>query len=189
MEQDSPVLSPAESKTIYLSLGIILDENLVLVARNPLPERLRYSWPPVKAYLASNCSPPTNDCPDNVFSLDCTHFVAHALNKSGVFVKVPSADCASGLCIRVNDLAAAFHNSVEEYLNVTQIRSHQETREGDFCFIPSWFGLSKEHAMVLHSPATPRGARVYAHTNSRCGDYVSFEGQSCVYYRISAAAS
>lgn len=41
--------------------------------------------------------------------------------------------------------------------------------------------------MLLASQATPAGATVYAHTNNRCGNFVSFEGAACVYYRIEDA--
>lgn len=41
--------------------------------------------------------------------------------------------------------------------------------------------------MLLASQATPTGATVYAHTNNRCGNFVSFEGAACVYYRIEDA--
>jgi hypothetical protein len=104
-----------------------------------------------------------------------------------MFVKLPSADCASGLCIRVNDLAASFATSTGRYSNVKQLTSHGETRAGDFCFIPKWFGLRKEHAMVLAASATPNGAPVYAHTKPHCGEYVDFEGEDCIYYRIEEA--
>jgi hypothetical protein len=109
------------------------------------------------------------------------------MNKSGVFVKLPSADCASGLCTLVNDLAASFSASCSRYSNIKQLENHAGTREGDYCFIPSWFGLAKEHVMVLASTATPTGASVYAHTNSRCGEFVNFEGEDCIYYRIEEA--
>lgn len=184
MVQDARVLSASETAEALKSIGIDLTSELVLVARSPLVGRLRYSWSPVKRYLQEHCRPATNDCTDNVFPLDCTHFVSHALNKSGVFVKNPSADCASGLCVRVNDLAASFASSVSRYSNMRQLRSHAETRQGDFCFIPSWFGLSKEHVMVLHSSATAQGAKVFAHSNARCGEFVDYEGAACVYYRI-----
>lgn len=183
----SKVLTPGEMDAILRSSPAPLSADLVLVARNPLPNQLRYVWSPVKAYLQEHCSPPTNDCDDNVFDSDCTHFICHALNKTGVFVKLPSADCDSGLCIRVNDLAASFSESSKRYSNVKQLSSHGETKEGDFCFIPTWFGLQKEHAMVLAAKASVGGAKVYAHTNPRCGEYVSFEGENCAYYRIEPA--
>lgn len=182
--RESKVLSPKEMSKILRSSPQPVAADLVLVARNPLPGKLRYTWAPVKTYLQAHCKPPTNQCPDDVFALDCTHFVCHALNKAGVFVKLPSADCASGLCVRVNDLAASFSESTSRYSNVKQLGSHSQTREGDFCFIPGWFGLSKEHAMVLADQASPAGAKVYAHTNPHCGENVSFEGEDCAYYRI-----
>lgn len=138
------------------------------------------------AYARTYCAA-GNDCSDNEFPLDCTHFMCHCLAAGGVRVSKPSAQCASSLCIRVNDLAAAISNSVSKYTNVKKIGNHAATREGDICFIPSWFGLSKEHAMLLADTATSNGAKVYAHTNNRCGHLVAFDSTECLYYRIESA--
>ena len=129
-----------------------------------------------------------NDCPDGSFPLDCTHFLCHGLLSTGVKITNPTAKCQRGVCVRVNDLATAFNNSVGKFSNVKRVGSHAETRKGDFCFIPSWFGLSKEHAMLLSAQASGAGAQVYAHSNNRCGTFVSFEGAACIYYRIEDAA-
>lgn len=145
-----------------------------------------YSSAKVFSYAQNYCGG-GNDCPDGSFPLDCTHFLCHSLNATGVSVTNPSTKCQRGLCIRVNDLAAAFNNSVGKFTNLKRLGSHGETRRGDFCFIPSWFGLSKEHGMLLAGSAAPDGAMVYAHTNNRCGTRVNFEGASCVYYRIEDA--
>lgn len=128
-----------------------------------------------------------NDCSDSEFPLDCTHFMCHCLAAGGISVSRPSAQCASGLCIRVNDLAAAISNSVGKYSNVKKLAGYAATQKGDICFIPSWFGLSKEHAMLLADTATSTGAKVYAHTNNRCGNLVTFDGAECAYYRIESA--
>lgn len=128
-----------------------------------------------------------NDCPDGSFELDCTHFLCHCLHAAGVKVSQPGAECARKLCIRANDLAAALHNSVGKYTNVQQIGSHAATKRGDICFIPSWFGLSKVHAMLLAGTATAEGAAVYGHTSNRCSELVQFEGAACAYYRIGDA--
>jgi hypothetical protein len=180
----SQVLQQDEANAIFRTDAA---SDLILVARSPLQGQLKYASTPLMAYLQANCNPPTNDCPDGVFDSDCTHFVCHALNRAGVYVRLPSAACTSALCIRVNELAASLAASVASYSNVTQLQSHADTRAGDFCFIPSWFGMRKEHAMVLADTATPTGAAVYAHTNAHCGDVVPFEGAGCVYYRIDEA--
>lgn len=184
---DSRVLNDSEAGRALANFAPKSD--LVLVARNPLPDKLRYKFAPVRAYLDEYCGSPDNDCEDGAFPSDCTHFVCHGLNKAGVFVKLPSADCKSGLCIRVAELAASFHASKFKYKNVTQLSSHSETQTGDYCFIPSWFGLTKTHVMVLAEKAAPTGARVWAHTENRCALRVEFEGQDCVYYRITATES
>jgi hypothetical protein len=150
-------------------------------------QTLPYNSAQVFAYAQNYCGG-GNDCPDSQFPLDCTHFMCHCLNATGVAVTNPSAQCQRGLCIRVNDLAAAFSNSVGQFTNVKRVGSHSETRRGDFCFIPSWFGLSKEHVMLLAGTATSTGASVYAHTNNRCGNRVEFEGADCSYYRIEDAS-
>ena len=179
---ESKVLSPLEvSKLLASFTG---NSDLLLIARSPLAEQLRYDLGPVKAYLRQYCASPDNDCPDGAFDDDCTHFVCHALNASGVFVKLPSASCKTALCIRVKELAASFHASADKYKNVRQLHSHAETATGDFCFIPAWFGLSVNHVMVLADKATPQGASVWSHTNNRCADKVDFKGEDCVYYRI-----
>lgn len=189
MHNESRVLSVVEAEKVFRPVDVAADEGLILVARDPIPGRLRFAPRRFMEYLKQHCRPPTNDCADNVFLLDCTHFVCHALSRGGVFVKLPSVSCASAMCVRVNELAASFAAAVPAYGNVKHIGSHAETQSGDFCFIPKWFGLSKEHAMVLASTATPLGAKVFAHTNARCGDQVEFEGAECVYYRIDEAVT
>ncbi|MCK6685958.1 MAG: hypothetical protein L6R30_26480 [Thermoanaerobaculia bacterium] len=111
---------------------------------------LPYNSARVLSYAQTYCRT-GNDCPDNMFALDCTHFLCHSLAATGVLVTNPSAMCQRKLCIRVNDLAAAFNNSVGRFSNVLRISTHAQTRRGDYCFIPSWFGLSKEHGMLLAS--------------------------------------
>lgn len=152
----------------------------------PLAGTLPYSLAKVFSYAQNHCRG-GNDCPDGSFPLDCTHFLCHCLAATNLAVTNPSAKCQKGLCIRVNDLAAAFNNAVGQFSNIKRISGHAQTRRGDFCFIPSWFGLSKEHGMLLAGTASATGAMVYSHTNNRCGEMVNFEGASCVYYRIEDA--
>lgn len=193
----------SEAKNQALASSVITGD-LIALLNDPAPERLRgllltpakpvaptavlpFNSAAAFSYASEYCRV-GNDCPDNTFDLDCTHFLCHCLNAGGVKVSKPAANCGSMLCIRVNDLAAALANTVGKYSNVTRITSHQATRRGDICFIPSWFPLSKEHAMLLAGPATPEGAMVYAHTNNRCGEMVKFEGAACAFYRIADAA-
>ena len=187
--RESRVVTPEDTAWLFERLGIKAAPDLVLVAREPLMGKLRYRWSPVKTYLQQNCNPEENACLDKVFELDCTHFVCHALNKSDVYVKIPSVNCQSNLCIRVNDLAASFFTSTQRYSNVTQLSTHAQTREGDYCFIPGWFGIDKDHVMVLAGPATATGASVWGHTNARCDQLVAFDGEDCIYYRITEAVS
>ncbi len=146
-------------------------------------ERLPYQSSKVFTYAKNFCVG-GNDCPDGSFPKDCTHFICHALFATNVYVTDLTHKCAKDLCTRVIELAAAFNNVESSYDNVKRITSHDATRRGDFCFVPKWFGLSKEHAMLLAGTASNQGAKVFAHTNNRCGEYVPFEGADCVYYRI-----
>ncbi len=147
------------------------------------PARLPFDWNKAKTYYSNYC-PGGNDCPDDEFPLDCTHFVSHGLSKSKIIVNLPSATCSHGVCIRVEELAAAFKNSVKKYSNVKEITDFSVTREGDFCFIVSWFGLSTDHVMVLADKLSPKSAKVWGHTNNRCASPVDISGQSIVVYRI-----
>jgi hypothetical protein len=147
------------------------------------PARLPFDWPTAKAYYANYCGG-GNDCPDGSFDLDCTHFVCHGLSKTKVLVDLPSETCENGVCIRVAELAAAFKNSVGKYSNVKKIANLADTKEGDFCFVVSWFGLSTDHVMVLADKTSASGGKVYGHTNNRCAQHVDLTDQELVVYRI-----
>lgn len=178
---ESKVLTGDVTELLGLAPG---GRNLsVTDSSDTLANNLPYDSSKVFNYASRYCNG-GNDCPDGSFRLDCTHFICHCLDAARLTITNPSAKCASGLCIRVNDLAEAFSNASKTYDNIKQINSHSATRRGDFCFIPSWFGLSKEHVMLLTDTATNTGAKVYAHSNNRCDVFVNFEGADCVYYRI-----
>ncbi len=146
---------------------------------------LPFDWQRAKEYYTSYCAQGSgNDCPDGVFDLDCTHFVCHGLSKTQIIVNLPSVTCTNGVCIRVAELAAAFKNSVNKYSNVSRVSDLTQSREGDFCFVVSWFGLSKDHAMILADTITANGGRVYGHTNYRCRQKVDLSDQTIVVYRI-----
>lgn len=178
---------------------IIDDNNFVEVLRNELgasvanflliPQdgsdvsRLPFNWQSAKSYYSQYCSE-GNDCPDGEYPLDCTHFVGHGLSKTKIIVNLPETACANGICIRVAELAAAFKNSTTKYSNVKKINDLAQTKEGDFCFVVSWFGLSKDHALVLADRIGANGGKVYGHTNHRCAQTVDLTGQSLVVYRI-----
>lgn len=155
--------------------------NSFAAAPRPLAT-LPYNSAKVFAYLEARCSG-GNNCPDGQFPLDCTHFVCHGLAATDVRVTSPTAVCRSGLCIRVNELATAFSNAVGKIENVKRV-SVAEAKRGDFCFIPKWYGLGKDHVMVLAGPCAADGAPVYAHTNNRCGDKAPFTPSDCIFYRI-----
>ena len=186
---DSNQATMASNDELIDSLSEQLNKTMVsgllLVPTSGSPEgTLPFSWDDTKNYLQEYCEA-GNDCVSDEFDLDCTHFVCHGLEKSKVKVNNPEATCDSDLCVRVSELAAAFKNSVDKYSNVSRITKFSDTKEGDFCFIVSWFGLSKDHAMVLSDRATSKSGKVWGHTNNRCGRReVNWEGQSLVIYRI-----
>lgn len=146
---------------------------------------LPYQSAKVFAYATTHCRG-GNDCPDGSFNLDCTHFICHCLAATEVVVTNPSAACRKGLCIRAQDFAAAFHNVVTQgtFENVKLIPNFQQARRGDFCIVTSWFGLSKDHVMLLAETPQANGGGVYGHTSNRCGERAEFPASDCKFYRI-----
>ncbi|MGY0780612.1 hypothetical protein ACW7BC_22215 [Azospirillum argentinense] len=184
MEQNARILTDEEEKHFHKKLlGLRATQLLLIPSDGSKPNVLPFSLAKVLSYCAEWCAD-GNDCSDGMFELDCTHFISHALSKTRVLVNLPETTCTNGVCIRVAELAAAFFNSTRTYSNVKKIASHGDTRRGDFCFIPGFFGLTKLHAMILADAATATGAKVFGHTNSRCGEYIDFEGEKCSYYRV-----
>jgi len=159
---------------------------LYLISRDDSSSNtLSFDWEKARSYYSEYCSAGSgNECPDGAFPLDCTHFVAHGLSKTGILVNLPSATCANGVCIRVAELAAAFKNSVGKYNNVRRIDDLSTSRAGDFCIVVSWLGLSKDHALVLADVISATGGKVYGHTNNRCAEVVDLTGQDFLVYRI-----
>jgi hypothetical protein len=166
-------------------LGALASDLLLIPQDGSNVTKLPFDWAKAKEYYEEYCPRGGgNDCPDGEFILDCTHFVSHGLSKSKIIVDRPTETCQNGVCIRVAELAAAFKNSVNKYSNVKKIADIAQTRAGDFCFVVSWFGLSKDHAMVLADKLSASGGKVYGHTNPRCGEMVDLTGVSLVIYRI-----
>ena len=160
--------------------------NLLLIPRDGSDvTRLPFDWTKVREYYSTYCPPNGgNDCPDGEFDSDCTHFIAHGLSKTKIIVNLPTSMCTNGVCIRVAELAAAFKNSTAKYSNVKKIDDLSKTKEGDFCFVTSWFGLSTDHVMSLADAVSATGGKVWGHTNSRCAAPVDLTGQTLVVYRI-----
>lgn len=183
MTKESKVLNEAEAEAAFRSPKNLVAELVLVNSVGGQPRRLSYDQAEALKYWDTFCAG-GNDCPNNSYPLDCTHFCCHGLAKGDVKIKQPSHTCDSYLGTRVNDLAASFYNSLSAYDNVKQIQSHAATKKGDFCFIPGWFGLSKDHVMILNGTAVATGAPVWGHTSNRCGTFVNFEGEDCVYYRI-----
>ncbi|MDX0177374.1 hypothetical protein [Sinorhizobium meliloti] len=173
------------SQVLSEEIGPLASDLLLIPQEGAEVSRLPFDWVKAREYYSEYCPRGGgNDCPDGEFALDCTHFVGHGLSKSKIIVNLPSATCTNGVCIRVAELAAAFKNSVAKYSNVKKISDLKETREGDFCFVTSWFGLSKDHVMVLAGTIYQSGGRVWGHTNPRCAEQVDLTGESLAVYRI-----
>lgn len=160
----------------------VSDLSLVPTAGQP-SDTLALNWPSARTYYEQHCRK-GNDCPNHEYALDCTHFVCHGLASGGVKLENPTATCDSGFGIRVADLAAAFKNATNRYSNVIRVNNFSETKSGDFCFVVSWFGLSKDHAMVAADRVTHKDGKVWGHTYSRCGEKATWEGETLVIYRI-----
>jgi hypothetical protein len=134
-----------------------------------------------------------NDCESGQYrdenNTDCAHFISHVLNAGGVSVKGAGAQCKSGLCIRVKELGEWFSSATQKYSNVKRISSWKEAKRGDLCFqrfvLVQGLYARKYHVMFLADAPTSNGARVYGHENNRCGQFVEFDVDDCVYYRIS----
>ncbi|MDH2052719.1 hypothetical protein [Achromobacter marplatensis] len=172
-------------QVLYQELGSAAADFLLIPRDGPSLPRLSFNLPAVMAYCSAYCAQSAgNDCPDGSFPLDCTHFVAHSLSKSKILVNLPTAVCANGVCVRVAELAAAFLNSTGSYTNVKRINELSDSRAGDFCFVVSWFGVAKDHVMILADTISGARGRVYGHTNNRCGELVDLTEQDLVIYRI-----
>jgi len=185
LDQRCALAEESLEKILSAELGAKASTLYLIPQDGSSPSKLPFNWLAAKNYYSSYCSiGDGNDCPDGDFPLDCTHFVCHGLSKTKILVNLPTATCQNGVCIRVADLAAAFKNSVGKYTNVRRIDDLSTTREGDFCFVVSWFGLSKDHAMVLADTISESGGKVFGHTNSRCGEKVDLTDQNFLIYRI-----
>ena len=146
-----------------------------------LPIRFDQLWEYARRYSAGG-----NDCPQGQLNSDCAHFQAHCLAAAGIRVGGATATCEAGLTLRVRDLAIAFDNASVRYANVKKIRDYQAARRGDWCFLPREAnpGGRHDHLMLLAAAPEQDGARVYSHTNNRTGDFVPFDAEDCLYYRI-----
>jgi hypothetical protein len=114
--------------------------------------------------------------------------MCHVLKTGGATVRGAGAHCKSNLCIRVRKLADWFSNATGRYANVRKLGGWQEARPGDFCFLQATIrgqnSTRPYHVMLLAEAPKANGARVYAHQNNRCNEFVEFDTSACVYYRI-----
>src|SRR3974390_3190880 len=105
------------SQKLSEALGPLASTLLLIPQDGSDVPSLAFNWSKAKQYYTEYCHQ-GNDCPDDEFDSDCTHFVSHGLSKTKIIVNSPTAMCANGVCIRVAELAAAFKNSASKYSNV-----------------------------------------------------------------------
>ena len=105
MTKASSIVAAGEEKRLYEDLLGSRSGNLLLIpADGSNPAALPFSLERTIGYCAEWCSG-GNECPDDMFELDCTHFVCHALSKSRILVNLPEVTCTNGVCVRVAELA------------------------------------------------------------------------------------
>lgn len=146
--------------------------------------RLPYDVSAAFAYAKKYCGQKTNSC-GKFYEADCAHFMSHCLAAGGVTVKgsSPGASCPHGLCIRAEELAAAFYNATKQYDNVKQLNSFSDGQKGDYGFLRRF--IEKSHAFLLDGRPSADTAPAYAHTSPHCGDNMeSFRILFGAYYRI-----
>jgi hypothetical protein len=147
---------------------------------------LRYNSAAAFAYAATYCGRNSNSC-GKFYDSDCAHFMSHCLAAGGVGVTGgdSAARCPAGLCIRAEELAAAFYNSTKKFSNVTQLNSYDQGRRGDYGFLKN-FHPYKSHAFLLAGTPSATSGPVYAHTTNHCGDAMdTIRIYFGAYYRIS----
>ncbi len=146
--------------------------------------KLPYDAKAAFAYAQTYCSKENNTC-GKFYSADCAHFMSHCLAAGGVMVKgsSPDASCPKGLCIRAEELAAAFYNSTKVYDNVKQLDTYSDGAKGDYGFLKRF--IEKTHAFLLDGKPGADSGPVYAHTSQHCGDNMdTIRIYFGAYYRI-----
>lgn len=182
--QDDPAFSTVaflrdHSARELSGLMLVANTNHDINTPKILPFKIQNVWEYVQKYGSHG-----NDCPQGQFDSDCAHFQSHALWAAGIRVDQPSAACASGLSLRVKDLAMAFDNASQRYQNVHKFIDYHLARRGDYCFLPRVEGANNDHMMLLAATPDPTGALVWSHTNNRLGTHAPFDPARCVFYRI-----
>jgi hypothetical protein len=119
---------------------------------------------------------------------DCTHFIAHVLAAGDIKLTSSVKSCASGLMIRAKELVPWLEgecNARPAY--VEKLASRYQAKKGD---IAVQWELDNNipvprHVMMVSGEVSATGAKVYAHSNNRCGDdFVVFDTSKCWFYRI-----
>ncbi len=147
---------------------------------------LPYNGAAALAYASSYCSKKTNTPCGQHFDSDCAHFMSHCLAAGGVGVTGgdPAARCSAGLCIRAEELAAAFYNASKQFSNVLQLNGYEQGVRGDYGFLRRL--IEKSHAFLLAGTPNATAGPVYAHTAPHCGDLMdTIRIYFGAYYRIS----
>ena len=113
--------------------------------------------------------------------------MSHCLAAGGIAIDKlkPEFRCPDGLCISAQVLAAALYNGAKSFSNITQLTGFRVSRRGDYGFFKRF--LAKNHSFLLNArvETTGRGAKIYGHSNNRCGERVASSSfRSGYYYRI-----
>lgn len=147
----------------------------------------KIAYDPSKAFsYASEWCHGGNSCGEE-YDLDCTHFMCHCLAFGGIAISNPDAgaNCPAGLNVRVEYLAAAFAQLVAQYDNVRGITFDDLTQRGDYGLMKNWVG-TPTHAFLLNDRVDNSGklAKIYGHSNNRCGEQAPGSFIDAQYYRI-----
>jgi len=143
-----------------------------------------------------------NDCPDGQFyppaisddfpyislhNTDCCHFIAHVFYAGGLKVPGTARSCAKSLVVRAKELLPWLENAARTTANVKKLAGWQVAAEGDIVIQtkPDQGGPVPSHVMMVSGSVQADGARVFGHTNNRCGDeFVVFDATSAWFFRI-----
>jgi Putative amidase domain len=145
---------------------------------------LPYDASAALAYATTYCGQNNNNC-GKFYDSDCAHFMSHCLAAGGIGVTGldPAASCPAGLCIRAEELAAAFYNASSQFSNIKQLNGYEDGRRGDYGFLRKL--IEKSHAFLLAGTPSADSGLVYAHTTNHCGDNMdTLRIYFGAYYRI-----
>lgn len=173
------------SERWYLG-NVVAEMDAVKITARITAGRISYDPAAAFEYAQQWCHSDENECGAQ-YDADCTHFMCHCLAAGGIRVSGPDAgsNCPAGLNIAVRFLVEAFEKMRVNCSNVLRIGFDEHTLRGDYGFLQNW--LRPYHAFLLNDSvnANGRSAKIFGHTNPRCGAEVADDGfVNGTYYRI-----